>query len=244
MSNTATCCRRAVMHLPVWIQTDKKGMASGQGTVTFQSGATITVQLNGSAITSAVSLSAGSENWFIAQLFVSSGQQGSGIGNELLKRAMVHAEKTGAANKALITFASNRVSQDLYVRHGLFPRLPLYLVSVSREALVGTCKVCNFVVSLLRRALRICATSPRSMPQVFSLSREKHHRFLIDDDGTRGFAFYAGDNCVGYAYVSSGGHIRPLATVKPDDMGTAFRTALINAANGSSSNVSAFFTRH
>ena len=178
--------------------------------------------------------------WFLAQLFVASGQQGSGIGNELLKRALVHAEKTGAANKALITFAFNRVSQGLYVRHGLFPRLPLYLVSVPREALLGSLQGMQFRSEPLETSAAHLRHLTQIDAQVLGLSREKHHRFLIDDDGTRGFAFYAGDNCVGYAYVSSGGHIGPLATVKPDDMGTAFRTALIIAANGSSSNVSAF----
>src|SRR5262245_5912443 len=73
--------------------------------------------------------------WFLAQLFVAPGQQGSGIGNELLSRTLAHARKSRAANKALITFAFNRVSQGLYIRAGLFPRLPLYLFSVPREVL-------------------------------------------------------------------------------------------------------------
>ena len=33
--------------------------------------------------------------WFLAQLFVSPGRQGSGIGNELLKRTFEHAQKSG-----------------------------------------------------------------------------------------------------------------------------------------------------
>src|SRR3979490_902276 len=75
--------------------------------------------------------------WFLAQLFVSPGHQGSGIGNELLKRTFEHAQKSGAANKALITFSSNTVSQGLYIRHGLFPRFPIYNFSVARERLIG-----------------------------------------------------------------------------------------------------------
>jgi GNAT superfamily N-acetyltransferase len=71
--------------------------------------------------------------WFLAQLFVSPDQQGSGIGNQLLKRTLDHAQKKGATNKALITFAFNRVSQGLYIRHGLYPRLPLHFFSVARE---------------------------------------------------------------------------------------------------------------
>src|SRR6202521_6415856 len=60
--------------------------------------------------------------WFLAQLFVSPGQQGRGIGQELLKRALQHAQMSKAVIKALITFTFNGVSQGLYIRHGLFPR--------------------------------------------------------------------------------------------------------------------------
>jgi hypothetical protein len=45
---------------------------------------------------------------------------------------------------------------------------------------------------------------------------------------------------VGYAYVSTAGHIGPLAVASPDAIGTAFRTALTLAAESSSSQVSAF----
>jgi predicted GNAT family acetyltransferase len=55
--------------------------------------------------------------WFLAQLFVSPGHQGRGIGNELLKRTFEHAEKSGATNRALITFTFNTVSQGLYIRN-------------------------------------------------------------------------------------------------------------------------------
>src|SRR5476651_2349341 len=64
--------------------------------------------------------------WFLAQLFVAPDQQGRGIGNELLKRTFEHAKKSGATNRALITFTFNTVSQGLYIRNGLFPRLPIY----------------------------------------------------------------------------------------------------------------------
>src|SRR6185437_5337162 len=64
--------------------------------------------------------------WFLAQLFVSPAQQGSGIGNELIRRAWEPAKAKGATNQALITFTFNAVSQGLYLRHGMFPRFPIY----------------------------------------------------------------------------------------------------------------------
>ena len=44
----------------------------------------------------------------------------------------------------------------------------------------------------------------------------------------------------GHGYVSTGGHIGPLAVARPDAVGTAFRTALTLAAESGSSQVSAF----
>jgi ribosomal protein S18 acetylase RimI-like enzyme len=75
--------------------------------------------------------------WFLAQLFVSPGHQGRSIGNELLKKTFEHTQKSGAANRALITFTFNTVSQGLYIRNGLFPRFPIYNFNVARELLMG-----------------------------------------------------------------------------------------------------------
>jgi GNAT superfamily N-acetyltransferase len=74
--------------------------------------------------------------WFLAELFVAPGHQGRGIGNKLLARTFEHARRTGATNKGLITFTFNLVSQGLYIRHGLLPRLPIYLFSVVRDTLM------------------------------------------------------------------------------------------------------------
>jgi GNAT superfamily N-acetyltransferase len=178
--------------------------------------------------------------WFLAQLFVSLGAQGGGIGNELLKRTLEHAEKAESTNRALITFAFNRVSQGLYIRHGLYPRLPLYLVSSPREALRDRVQGMHFRAEPLQDSAAHLRDLAQIDARVLGSPREKHHRFLIDDDATRGVLFYAGDARAGYAYVSSGGHIGPLAVVQPDATGTAFRTALHIAAQGSSSHVSAF----
>ena len=75
--------------------------------------------------------------WFLAQLFVSPDHQGRSIGSELLKQTFEHAKKSGATNRALITFTFNTVSQGLYIRNRLFPRFPIYNFSVSRELLMG-----------------------------------------------------------------------------------------------------------
>jgi ribosomal protein S18 acetylase RimI-like enzyme len=177
--------------------------------------------------------------WFLAQLFVSPGQQGRGIGNELLRRTLDHARKSGAATKALITFTFNTVSQGLYMRHGLFPRFPIYNFSVARERLLGRLQGAQLRwVPLEETAAQLRSLAEIDV-QALGVSREKHHKYLIGDGASKGILLYDEDDCVGYVYIADG-HIGPLAVARPDAMPTAFRTALNLAAEGSSKQVSAF----
>jgi ribosomal protein S18 acetylase RimI-like enzyme len=178
--------------------------------------------------------------WFLAQLFVSPGHQGRSIGNELLQRTFEHAQKSGATNKALITFTFNRVSQGLYIRHGLFPRFPIYFFDVAREYLMGRLQGAQFRHAPLEETASDLKSLAEIDGRVLGVSREKHHRYLINDSATRGVGLYAGDDCVGYAYVSSSGHIGPLAVLHPNALATAFRTAMALAAENGASRVSAF----
>jgi GNAT superfamily N-acetyltransferase len=178
--------------------------------------------------------------WFLAQLFVSPGQQGRGIGNELMKRTLQHAERSNAGNKVLITFAFNKVSQGLYMRNGLFPRFPVYSLAVARDHLVSKLQGPIFDCTPLKEDAasldRIALADQRAM----GVSREKHHRYLIRDDGTMGYDLYDGTDWVGYAYIDVAGHIGPVAVMQPQAVATAFRTALHLAAKTDSPQISAF----
>jgi GNAT superfamily N-acetyltransferase len=178
--------------------------------------------------------------WFLAQLFVDPARQGHGIGNGLLERTMEHARKSGAAHKALITFTFNRVSQGLYMRHGLFPKTPVYVLSAARE------RVIEALPEPPLRAVEIdgsAATMEKLIEidsRALGISREKHHRYLRTDPATMGVLLCAGADAVGYSYVSASGHIGPLAVMRPDGLRDAFATALRLAADRSAGNVSAF----
>jgi ribosomal protein S18 acetylase RimI-like enzyme len=178
--------------------------------------------------------------WFLAQLFVSPGHQGQGVGHELLRRTFEHADRSGAANKALITFSFNAVSQGLYIRNGLFPRFPIYNFSVARERLQARLEGPQL------RCARLEETAPhlRSLAEIdaraLGVSREKHHKYLINDSATKGFVLYAGDDCVGYAYIGADGHIGPLAVARDDALAAAFGTALRLGVESGSPQVSAF----
>jgi GNAT superfamily N-acetyltransferase len=178
--------------------------------------------------------------WFLAQLFVDPAEQGRGLGNGLIKLTLDHARKSGAAHKALITFTFNRVSQGLYMRHGMFPRTPIYFFDAVR----------------LRMKEKLHAPPLRGVPidggdatmktlagidaRAIGVSREKHHRYLIEDPATRGLLLHAGAACVGYFYVGSNGHIGPLAVIDDMFLGDALMTALNMAADGASEKISAF----
>jgi GNAT superfamily N-acetyltransferase len=178
--------------------------------------------------------------WFLAQLFVSPDRQGGSVGNELIKRTLDHAKKSGASNKVLITFAFNAVSQGLYIRRGLFPRFPIYSVSVPREHLIGRLNGPQFECAPLDGDASTLARLVQADERVLGISREKHHRYLINDIQTRGFNLYDGDDWAGYAYVDARGHVGPVAVLQSSAVATAFRTALRMAAESGASQVSAF----
>ncbi|MGY4501951.1 ribosomal protein S18 acetylase RimI-like enzyme [Bradyrhizobium sp. GM24.11] len=178
--------------------------------------------------------------WFLAQLFVSPDHQARRIGNELLKRTFEHAQKSGASNRALITFTFNTVSQGLYVRNGLFPRFPIYNFSVARELLKGRLQGPQFRTVSLEETASDLQDLANIDARVLGVSREKHHRYLLCDKATRGVGLYSKEECVGYAYISTAGHIGPLAVARPDALSPAFTTALVLAAETGSPQVSAF----
>ncbi|HJV88454.1 MAG TPA: GNAT family N-acetyltransferase [Noviherbaspirillum sp.] len=178
--------------------------------------------------------------WFLAELFVAPGRQGQGIGNELLDRTMLHASKAGATEQSLITFAFNVVSQGLYVRHGLFPRVPIHLCSAERESLMRHAQG-----SALRATpIRGTADDYKMLRQLdvatLGVSREKHHRYLLGDPRTEGVFLEDGGECAGYAYIAATGHIGPLAVMHAHAMPDAFRAALLIAGAGHAKQISVF----
>jgi GNAT superfamily N-acetyltransferase len=178
--------------------------------------------------------------WFLAELFVAPGQQGQGIGNELLARTLLQASEAGATEKSLITFAFNVVSQGLYVRHGLLPRVPIHLCSVERESLVRHTQS----PSLRATPILTTAADAEMLRQIdiatLGVSREKHHRYLLGDPRMQGVFLEDGNERVGYAYVAATGHIGPLAVLHAHAMPDAFRAALAIAVAGPAKQVSVF----
>jgi GNAT superfamily N-acetyltransferase len=176
--------------------------------------------------------------WFLAELFINPARQGDGIGGALMARTYEHARSKGARNRALITFTFNTVSQGLYIKHGLFPRLPLYFLRVERTALkkgISPLRAVDVADTPAHEAML-----ERIDRSALGFSRAKHHRFLRGDAATRGVLLYRKDDCVGYVYVNASGHFGPAAVLRREDMGDAFAAALDLATETQASHISAF----
>jgi GNAT superfamily N-acetyltransferase len=178
--------------------------------------------------------------WFLAQLFVDPAEQGRGIGNGLIKRTLEHARKSGAAHKALITFTFNRVSQGLYMRHGMFPRTPVYFFEAARERMKEKLPEPPLRSVPVDEGAATMEKLAEIDARAIGASREKHHRYSLKDPASRGFLLFAGGKRVGYFYLGSNGHIGPLAVIDVKFLGDAFTTALNAAADGPSEKISAF----
>jgi GNAT superfamily N-acetyltransferase len=178
--------------------------------------------------------------WFLAELFVAPGRQGHGIGRELMDRTLRHASEAGATEESLITFAFNVVSQGLYARHGLLPRVPIHLCSADRESLARRAWGPTLRATPIRATGTDLEMLRRLDDSALGVSREKHHRYLLDDPGMEGVFLEDGGECVGYTYVSPMGHVGPLAVTRAPAMPAAFSTALAMAAAGEARQISVF----
>jgi GNAT superfamily N-acetyltransferase len=153
--------------------------------------------------------------WFLAQLFIRPGTQASGVGRALLSKTLEQAQRNDADNRALITLAYNSVSTGLYVRHGMYPREPLYLTRAPASTVAR-----HLATTTGYDAVPV---SPFEPPQwigeideeVLGFRRDSHHRFLLSASPARAISIDRAGRQAGYAYISPEGHIGPLA-IAPD----------------------------
>jgi GNAT superfamily N-acetyltransferase len=134
--------------------------------------------------------------WFLAELFIAPSMQGSGIGSELLRRTLQHADQAAAKIKALITFTFNTVSQGLYIRHGMFPRLPIYMFNVNREKVISELWRAHMEYRRIEASSSDLGTLAAIDLGALGVAREKHHKHLLDDSAMKGYLLYRGIECV------------------------------------------------
>jgi len=177
--------------------------------------------------------------WYLADLFVLPEYQGKRVGQELIERALDHASRRGASNRALITFAYNQTAVGMYVKHGLYPREPFYRVAAASAAL-GIAEQSDIACIAFEGTGQELDKLTAIDEACLGFSREKHHRFLQGATGMRGFALEHDGKTVGYGYLSSDGHIGPLAVMSASAMGPAFSAMLALAREQATPAISAF----
>lgn len=164
--------------------------------------------------------------WFLSMLFVDPGDQASGIGAELMRLAM--SAGSGAAIRATVTDAAQPISNALYAREGIVPRVPLYRM-VGRPDRPG---------ALGRLPDDLSATPFDSIVRE-AASFEAGHRQLSQvvgaiDEGSLGYAhpadhaFLRREARVGYLYRDRDG--RPLGYAYTSQVGRVGPIAVLDEA--------------
>ena len=101
--------------------------------------------------------------------------QANGVGTELLRRTLQHADDAGAKQRALITFAFNTVSQGLYIRHGFAPRFVVYFMNTPRKALTQNVNAQRLEVSVLNASEAQLSAMAGVDRLALGFTRGKHH---------------------------------------------------------------------
>lgn len=158
--------------------------------------------------------------WFLSMLFVVPGEQGAGVGRELLARILPSASDDVAL--ATITDTAQPVSNGLYASMGIVPRLPmLNLVGrpVRGEALAP--------LPAGIHAVRLDATTPAERDRLLDAELAALDRATLgvthreDHDYVRrmgriGFAYRDGTGTLlAYGFTSELGRMGPVAVLDP-----------------------------
>jgi ribosomal protein S18 acetylase RimI-like enzyme len=167
--------------------------------------------------------------WFLSQLFVRPETQAKGIGQALLSKTLVQAERNGAANRALITPAYNTASTGLYLQNGLYPREPLYRMAAPAQTVAQNLVDAGYAITPIAPWPESGEWIGRIDQELLGFRRDLHHQFLLGGFAARAARIEHTGSAAGYAYVSAQGHVGPLA-IAPDADAKAVVTAALRCA--------------
>jgi GNAT superfamily N-acetyltransferase len=176
--------------------------------------------------------------WCLSQLFVRPEAQAKGIGQALLAKTLMQAERNGAANRALITFASNIASTGLYLKNGLYPREPLYEMAAPARAVAQNLADAGYDITSIAPWPDAGEWIGRIDQELLGFRRDLHHQFLLGGFVARAVRIEHAGRAVGYAYISARGHVGPLAIAPDADAKAVVTTALRCALEGGATRVS------
>jgi GNAT superfamily N-acetyltransferase len=164
--------------------------------------------------------------WCLSQLFVRPEMQARGIGQALLSKTLMQAERNGAANRALITFAYNIASTGLYLKNGLYPREPLYRMAAPAQAVAQNPTDAGYDITPIAPWPESGEWTGRIDQDLLGFRRDLHHQFLLGSFAVRAVRIEHASRIAGYAYISARGHVGPLAIAPDADAKAVVTTAL------------------
>ncbi len=160
--------------------------------------------------------------WFLSSLFIAPGAQGSGLGSELLERAWGETPE----RRITIADAIQPVSNAMYAKRGLVPTTPLL-------ELGGEPQLAND--GDLEASDPDPATLAALDAAAYGFDRAPDHGFWASR--TRATVWRRRGEPVGYAYVSAGGRIGPLAGRDGEAAAATLRAELARAGGAVSLDV-------
>jgi len=164
--------------------------------------------------------------WFLSQLFVRPKAQAAGIGQALLSKTLMQAERNGATNRALITPAYNIASAGLYLHNGFYPREPLYRMAAPAPALAQNLAHAGYETTPIAPWPEPREWTRRIDQDLLGFCRDLHHRFLLGGGAARAVRIERAGGVAGYAYTSAEGHVGPLGIAPDADAKIVVTTAL------------------
>jgi len=176
--------------------------------------------------------------WFLSQLFVRPETQAKGIGQALLSKTLMQAERNGATNRALITPAYNIASTGLYLKNGLYPREPLYRMAAPTQAVAQNLAHAGYDITPIAPGPESGQWIGRIDQELLGFRRDLHHQFLLDGFAARAVRIEHAGSAAGYAYISAQGNVGPLAIAGDSDAKAVVTTALRCALEGGARQVS------
>ncbi len=188
--------------------------------------------------------------WYLAMLFVAPDAQGNGIGAALLDRAQAARDAppggpavpgpdkpldSGIHTWGMATDTAQPISNGLYARRGMVPRLPVWrlagepyrwaavpLLPPALEAVPFDAIAANGSDGPRRLAEAVGALDR----EIIGLTHPEDHEYLRRD-GRLGFLVRErGGRALGYAYGSSSGRVGPVAAVDPELVPTLLGVAI------------------
>lgn len=162
--------------------------------------------------------------WFLSMLFVEPAEQGAGLGRALLSRIL----PSGAAEQVLAVGSDSAqpISNGLYARLGMLPRMPVWLVVGRPTAdwrpppLPDGTRVETMARAPDGEVERdLQASLDRLDHEVVGIARPQDHAY-VRRDGRLGFIYRdARGELRGYGYAAPSGRISPIAVRDADLLG-------------------------